>query len=167
MVTSPAVIGTGLIGKCHSAESIAIRGNEVEETAVILLHFAIGLLGTVNVCDSAVAPWSWELTAHENPAHPATTEICYWLGGAEGSPSLPNLTLSTNPGKRPRWEPISVTNMIFECTDPLILQAAQFGRVVRGEEAPPVSGRDGFAALAVIEAVKLSAATGKTLEIQA
>ena len=31
---------------------------------------------SVNVCDTAAAPWSWELTARENPAYPATAEDC-------------------------------------------------------------------------------------------
>lgn len=156
----------GPVASVHAAESNAIRGNEVEETAVILLRFQSGLLGTVNVCDSAVAPWSWELTARENPAYPATSEDCYWIGGTKGSLSLPNLTLWTNQGKRSWWEPISGTKMIFDFSDPLILQAAQFGRVIRREEAPVVSGRDGFAALAVIEAVKQSAASGETREVE-
>ncbi|MGR3366463.1 MAG: Gfo/Idh/MocA family protein [Sagittula sp.] len=155
----------GPVASVHAAESNVIRRNEVEETAVILLRFASGLLGTVNVCDSAVAPWSWELTARENPAYPATAEDCYWIGGTEGSLSLPNLTLWQNPGKRSWWEPISGSKLLFDFSDPLILQAEQFGRVIRGEEAPLVSGRDGFAALAVIEAVKLSAATGQTVEV--
>lgn len=156
----------GPVASVHAAESNAIRGNEVEETAAILLRFESGLLGTVNVCDSAVAPWSWEQTARENPVYPATSEDCYWLGGTRGSLSLPNLTLWTNPGKRSWWEPISATKMTFDFTDPLILQAEQFGRVVRREEQPTVSGRDGLSALAVIEAVKASAASNKTVDIQ-
>ncbi|MBF9033119.1 Gfo/Idh/MocA family oxidoreductase [Rhodobacterales bacterium HKCCE2091] len=155
----------GPVAKVHAAESNAIRGNEVEETAAILLTFANGVLGTVNVCDSAVAPWSWELTARENPAYPATGEDCYWIAGTHGSLSLPNLALWQNPGKRSWWEPISATRMVFDFTDPLILQAEQFGRVVRGEEPPLVTGRDGLAALAVIEAVKASAASGQTVEV--
>ena len=133
---------------------------------MILLRFASGVLGTVNVCDSAVAPWSWELTSRENPAYPSTGEDCYWIGGTHGSLSLPNLALWKNPGKRSWWEPIGSTRMVFDFTDPLILQAEQFGRVVRNEEAPLVRGRDGFAALAVIEAVKQSAATGQTREVE-
>lgn len=156
----------GPVASVHAMESNAIRGNEVEETAVILLKFASGVLGTVNVCDSAVAPWSWELTARENPAYPATGEDCYWIGGTKGSLSLPNLALWRNPGKPSWWEPIGATRMVFDFTDPLILQAEQFGRVVRGEEVPLVTGSDGLAALAVIEAVKKSAASGATEAVE-
>ena len=156
----------GPVASVHAAESNAIRGNEVEDTAVILLRFESGLLGTINVCDCAVAPWSWELTARENPSYPATGEDCYWIGGTHGSLSLPNLTFWSNPGKRSWWEPISGTKLPFDFSDPLILQAEQFGRVVRREEEPLVSGRDGLAALAVIEAVKSSARTGQTWKVE-
>lgn len=155
----------GPIASVHAAESSSIRGHEVEDTAAILLRFENGLLGTINVCDCAVAPWSWELTARENPSYPATGEDCYWIGGTHGSLSLPSLTLWTNPEKRSWWEPISGTKMPFDFSDPLILQAEQFGRVIRREEEPIVSGRDGLAALAVIEAVKSSARTGQTWSV--
>jgi len=155
----------GAIRTVHAMESNAIRGNEVEDTAVVLLRFEDGALGTVNVCDSAVAPWSWELTARENPAYPATSEACYWIGGTEGSLSLPHLTLWSTAGVRSWWEPISATQFPFEFTDPLVLQVEQFAAVVRGEAEPLVTGRDGLAALEVIEAVKRAAACGRPVEV--
>lgn len=149
----------GPVTMVQAIDSNALRGNEVEDTAVLLLRFASGALGTVNVCDGTVAPWSWELTARENPAYPATPENCYWLGGTEGSLSLPNLALWSNPGKRSWWEPLSTTRFPVDLTDPLIRQVAQFAEVVRGKAPPLVSARDGLAALEVIEAIKRSAAS--------
>lgn len=156
----------GPIAQVQAMESNAIRGNEVEETAVILLRFASGLIGTVNVCDAALAPWSWEMTARENPAYPASGQDCYWIGGTEGSLSLPNLALWTNRGEPSWWSPISATKYPFDLADPLVQQAEQFGRVVRNGEAPVVTGRDGLAALAVIEAVKRAAAAGNLIQVE-
>ena len=155
----------GEVESVHAMDSNAIRGNEVEDTCVILLRFASGALGTVNVSDTVVAPWSWELTARENPAYPATTEDCYWIGGTQGSLALPNLALWANPGKRSWWEPISATKMIFDFEDPLIRQIAHFAAVIRGEAAPLVSGADGLQTLRVIEAIKSSAARGTTVDL--
>ena len=155
----------GEVDSVHAMDSNAIRGNEVEDTCVILLRFASGALGTVNVSDTVVAPWSWELTARENPAYPATTEDCYWIGGTQGSLALPNLALWANPGKRSWWEPISATKMIFDFEDPLIRQIAHFAAVIRGEAAPLVSGADGLQTLRVIEAIKSSAARGTTVDL--
>ena len=49
--------------------------------------------------------------------------------------------------------------------DPLQAQVRHFRAVIRGEEAPLVSGREGLATLAVIEAVKRAARTGEPVEI--
>ncbi|UOM33479.1 Gfo/Idh/MocA family protein [Acuticoccus sp. I52.16.1] len=156
----------GPVVSVMAMESNAVRGNEVEETAVVLLKFASGTLGTVNICDTAVTPWSWELTASENPVYPATSEDCYWLAGTHASLAIPSLSLWTNPAKRSWWEPIAATRFPYPFADPLVVQMEQFGAVVRGEAPPKVTGRDGLAALEVIEAVKTSAATGAPVHLE-
>ncbi|WP_226575072.1 Gfo/Idh/MocA family protein [Acuticoccus sediminis] len=157
----------GPVTTVHAMESNAVRGNEVEETAVVILRFASGTLGTVNICDTAVTPWSWEMTARENPVYPATSEDCYWLAGTHGALAIPSLSLWTNPARRSWWEPIAATRFPYPFADPLVCQIEQFAAVVRGEEAPKVTGRDGLAALEVIEAVKTSAATGAAVTLGA
>ena len=155
----------GPITSVHAMESNAVRRNEVEETAVVLLKFESGVLGTVNVSDAASAPWSWELTARENAHYPATSENCYWLGGTEGSLALPNLAVWTHDGPNGWWSPISASKPIFEFDDPLVLQISHFSEVIAGTAEPVVSGADGLAAVEVITAIKRSAATGETVEI--
>ena len=153
----------GEIVSVFAVESNAVRGNEVEETAAIILTFANGALGTINLSDTIVSPWSWELTARENPMYPATAEACYLIGGTHGPLSLPNLPVWSNPGDRSWWEPISATKLIFDFEDPLVRQVRQFAAVIRGEEAPLVSAEDGLKNQRVIEAVKVSAKTGITV----
>ncbi len=156
----------GEIVRVHATESNAVRGNEVEETAAMVLIFANGALGTINISDTIVAPWSWELTARENPMYPATTEACYLIGGTHGSLSLPNLSVWSNPGDRSWWEPISATKLIFDFEDPLVRQVRQFAAVIRGDEGPLVSAEEGLKNQRVIEAVKESAKTGATVTVQ-
>lgn len=156
----------GEIVSVHAMESNAVRGNEVEETAVILLRFESGALGTVNVSDTVVAPWSWELTARENPMYPALPETCYWIGGTHGSISLPNLSVWSNPGKRSWTEPLSATKLTFDFEDPLVRQVRQFAAVIRGDEAPLVPAEEGLKNQRVIEAVKKSAATNRTVDLR-
>ena len=141
-------------------DSNAIRGNAVEETAVILLEFASGVLATASVCDTTVAPWSWEMTTGENPAYPRTAESCYLIGGTHGSLALPSLDLRRAQGARSWYSPFDLTRPGIRDEDPLARQIAQFIRVIRGEEPPLVSGRDGLETLRVIEAVKRSAGDG-------
>ncbi len=155
----------GEIVSVFAVESNAVRGNEVEETAAIILTFANGALGTINLSDTIVSPWSWELTARENPMYPATAEACYLIGGTHGSLSLPNLSVWSNPGDRSWWEPISATKLIFDFEDPLVRQVRQFAAVIRREEAPLVSAEDGLKNQRVIEAIKVSAKTGTTVTV--
>jgi predicted dehydrogenase len=155
----------GPVETVHAMDSNAVRGNAVEDTAVILLRFKSGALGTFNVSDTIVAPWSWELTARENPAYPPTAEPTYFIGGTHGSLELPGLRLWRYREKRSWWEPIDATQLAFNFADPLICQVNQFAAVIRGEEAPLISGRDGLRALRVIEAVKHSARTGETVRL--
>lgn len=155
----------GDIVSVHAFESNDVRKYAVEETAVIALRFASGALGTVSVSDSIVAPWSWELTAGENPAYHRTGESCYQIGGTHGSLTIPYLDLWHNPDKRSWWEPVRRERLHYSQQDPLRLQVQQFCKVIRGEEDPLVTGREGLEALRVIEAVKLSAVTGRLIRL--
>jgi predicted dehydrogenase len=156
----------GDVVSVQALESNAVRGHPVEETAVILLGFASGVLGTVSVSDAIVAPWSWELTAGENPAYHQTNEACYQIGGTEASLTIPYLHLWRNAGRRSWWEPVVPEQLPYTYEDPLRLQVRQFCRVIRGLEAPLVSGREGLETLRVIEAVKQSAATGQMIRLE-
>ncbi|RUM24191.1 gfo/Idh/MocA family oxidoreductase [Rhizobium vallis] len=150
----------GDISAVQARESNAVRRNAVEETAVILIEFKNGVLGTASVADSVVAPWSWEMTTGENPAYPKTEETCYMIGGTHGSLAVPSLEIWSNAEKRSWTEAFERDRAPFENEDPLVMQIRQFCSVIRGEEAPLVSGREGLETLKVIEAVKRSAATG-------
>lgn len=141
-------------------ESNAVRGNAVEDTSVILLEFASGVLATASVCDATVAAWSWEASSGENPAYPQVDQDCYLIGGTHGSLALPSLTLRRTQGERSWHSPLDISRAEVPDEDPLARQITQFARVIRGEEPPLVSGREGLETLRVIEAVKQSAATG-------
>lgn len=153
-----------LIGEIVSVQALtsnAVRGNPVEETAALVFRFENGVLGTFSLSDTIVSPWSWELTASENPAYPATGQSCYFIGGTHGSIELPGANLWTNPGKRSWWQPITATRYPVGREDPLVCQIRQFARVIRGEEPPLVSAKEGLKTLQVIDAVQRSALSGQ------
>lgn len=153
----------GEIVSVQAIDSRRARGHDVEDTAVILLEFDNGALGTVTVSDTIVAPWSWEFASGENPAYPHTETSCYMIGGNRASLSIPDLTLWFHPGHRSWWEPIEKTSLEYEAQDPLRLQLRHFTEVIRGMAEPLVSGREGMQTLRVVEAIKRAAAT-RTLQ---
>tara|TARA_R110002012_G_scaffold76663_6_gene193684 strand:- start:10176 stop:11210 length:1035 start_codon:yes stop_codon:yes gene_type:complete len=157
-----------LIGEIVSVQALssnAVRGNPVEETAALVFRFDNGVLGTFSLSDTIVAPWSWELTASENPAYPPTGQSCYFIGGTHGSMELPNAKVWSNPAKRSWWEPISATRYPVGREDPLVRQIEQFARVIRGEEAPLVPASEGLKTLQVIDAVQRSALSGQAVAL--
>ncbi len=151
----------GPVRRVMAIESSAERGFEVEDTSALLLEFASGALGTVSISDTVVAPWSWELTAGENPAYPKTQESCYTLGGTKASLSIPDLRLWTHTDKRSWWEPIAAENLGFTAADPVVEQFLHFQEVIRGKAEPLVPGHDGARNLDVLEAIKTAAESGK------
>ncbi len=155
----------GDVSAVTARKSNALRGNAVEETAVILLEFASGVLATASVCDATVAPWSWEMTTGENPAYPQADEHCYLIGGTQGSLALPSLTLRTARGERSWYSPFDVRQATVSDEDPLARQVSQFARVIAGREPPLVPGREGLETLRVIQAVTQSADTGTRIAL--
>ena len=155
----------GDVAAVQARESNAVRGHPVEETSVVLLEFKSGVLATCSVSDSVVGPWSWEHSAGENPDFPREDQFCCLVGGTEGSLSIPGLELWHNRGPRSWLSPFDRTRETFDRDDPLALQIRNFCRVIRGEEQPVVSGREGLETLKVIMAVKQAARTGRTVEL--
>lgn len=105
------------------------------------------------------------MTTGENPSFPRQDAFCYQIGGTRGSLSIPQLDLWKNPGK-PDWlEPQECSRIDFDPADPLEIQLAHFCDVIRGRGEPLVSGREGLATLAVIEAIKNSASSGQVVHL--
>lgn len=147
----------GEIDEVRALTSNASRGFKVEDTAAIALRFANGALGTLTVSDTAAAPWSWELTAGENPVYPRQDESCYFFSGSEGALAVPGMTLFSY-GERKGWHaPLAKRTIDVAREDPQVRQLRHFCRVIRGEEAPRIDGADATRTLAVIEAIEKAA----------
>ena len=155
----------GPVASVLAMESNARRGRAVEDTAAIVLRFENAVLGTVNLSDATAAPWSWELTAHENPAYDRTDQNCYWIAGDRASLSIPGLELWRHEEEANWWQPIRRSRIPVARDNPLLRQVEQFANVIRGREAPLVSGTSGLSALRVVEAIKQSAATGVSVSV--
>ena len=141
------------------------RGHENEDVASVLLKFDSDIVGTISVSDTIVSPWSWELTAKENPAYPPTSENCYLFGGDHGSLSVPDLTIWKNKEKRGWWEPIHSAKHSIITTDPLMNQIDHFCSIIKGNNAPLVSAEEGLKNLKVLEGIYESAESGETFKI--
>ena len=143
-----------------------IRKFKVEDTATVSLLFKSGALCTLNISDTIVAPWSYELTAGENPAYPVTNQSSYMIGGTKGSLQFPNLKYWFYKKERSWWNKILVNENKNKKNDStLVNQIDHFAEVVSKKIKPKVNGSDGLVSLKIFAAITKSAKTGNKVKI--
>lgn len=148
----------GEIADVQAVQSNALRGFPIEDTVAAVLRFENGALGTVTVSDTAAAPWSWELTAAENPDYPPTGQSCTWISGTDGALELPSLRLWRHEGGPRGWfTPLHPQEIQVADADPLPIQIDHFAAVIRDKAAPLVSVRDAACSVAVVDAIRRAA----------
>ena len=103
----------GEIAEVQAYGSSAVRGFEVEDTAVVAIRFASGALGTVTLTDAAPSPWGWEAGSADNPGIAASGQNCYRSLGTAAALDFPNLTLWQGAGGNPAdWsQPVAATKL--------------------------------------------------------
>ena len=156
-----------LVGEIEAVQVIsssAMRGYDVEDTAVINFRFEAGGLGSFVLSDTAASVRSWEFTSAENPSYPYYgEEHCYSVAGTLGSIDIPTMKVKSYASCKDAswWEPFQESCDVIERKDPLLLQLAHFKAVINGVESPAVSVLDGYRNLAVVEAIKHAGHSGR------
>jgi predicted dehydrogenase len=159
-------------GEIDRVQAVASRLNRTfafDDTAAVLLQFRDGAVGTVIVSDSTPAPWSWEAAADQTFGfHHSDVDYLQVLGteGALGFPSMTVWSYDAADGEAGWRAPLHAERIEVERNDPYVAQLAHFARIVRGLEAPLVSGRDGLRSLAVVAAVVKAARTGGVVDVE-
>ena len=142
------------------------RKFKVEDTATVSLIFKSGALCTLNISDTIVAPWSYELTAGENLAYPITNQSAYMIGGTKGSLQFPNLKNWFYKKEKSWWNKILVKeDKNIKDDNTLINQINHFADVVTKKIKPKVNGNDGLISLKIFAAITKSSKTGKKIRI--
>lgn len=158
----------GPIVRVQATSSNAARGFPVEDTAVMTLTFANGVLGTFALSDSAASARSWEQTSKENTAFASyDDEDCYHVAGTQGSLSIPTLRLKVHTGPPSWWSRCETSTADIERSDPLVNQITHFVDVIRNGATPVCSGRDGLDTLRIVNAVVEAARTGQPVDLPA
>lgn len=155
-----------LCGEVQSVQAITsnrVRGFANEDSVAVLLQFANGALGSVTGSDGVTAPWSWELSSGENPVYPQQDDQpCYLLSGTRGALSLPQLKRWYYDEANPGWhQPLFNGVEAYVGEEALSRQLQHFIDVARGQAQPLVSAADAGRTLALIEAIREAAETGR------
>ena len=156
----------GPVKYVQALTSNQIRKHKVEDTAVVNLVFNSGVLCTLNISDTIVAPWSYELTAGENPAYPVTNQSSYYIGGTKGSIQFPNLKHWYNKKERSWWKKIYHKDESTRSSRyTLVNQIDHLCEVVKGKMKPKITGTDGLISLKIHDAILKSSKSGKKIKI--
>ena len=157
-----------LFGDVDSVQAMTsnnIREFEVEDTAVVLLRFRNGALGTVTVSDTAAAPWNWDLSAGEAERFPRQDVNSHFLSGTDGSLTLPRLEFWHYREGKSWHDELTEERTALHLANPYAEQMRQFSAVVDGREEPLCSAVDGMRSLEVTLAVAAAARTGKPMSL--
>ncbi len=148
--------------------SHAMRNFAVEDTAAAMFEFENGCLGTLICTDAGFSPWTVEQGSLENPRFPYTGQSTYRLVGTKGSLELPVLrSWTASIPDEIGWDRlIAATDVGVPYRDPFQAQLEHFQRLVRLDEPPVVSVRDGANTLAATLAVLQSGQEGRYLSPQ-
>jgi predicted dehydrogenase len=153
----------GEVRRVQAFTSNAVRGFANEDSAAILLQFASGALGSLTGSDAVAAPWSWELDSGENPIYPhQADQPCYLLAGTRGALSIPQLRRWHYAEPGAGWhQPLLQVQEGCATEQALRRQLEHFVRVVRGEVQPLVGAADAGRTLALVEAIRQAADSGR------
>ena len=139
-------------------------GSSVEDTVAINLRFANGALGTFLLSDTGGSARSWEQTSQENKSYATyPDEDCLH---DRRHRRIARRADDAAQALREQGRPVVVeaVRAPARCrvarTDPLEVQIEHFAAVIRGEQEPLVTCRDGLQNLRVTDAIVEAARTG-------
>lgn len=160
----------GEIESVHAIASNAVRGYAVEDTAVMTLKFASGVLGTFTLSDTAASPRSWEQTSGENTAYPRyPSEDCYFIAGTQGSLAVPTMRTWTHADAagEPGWgTPFVEQTLPLDAVDPLAAQLDHFCDLIEGRAEPIITVSDALQSLLTVEAIRQSIVIGASVALR-
>lgn len=157
----------GEITSISAETSNGVLGYEKEDVAACVMRFENGGLGTFLLSDQSPSPWGWELGTGENPAFPPTGMNCCRFMGTEAALEFPNLILWRHQDGPTSWDHlIDSTTIPIPFEDAYIAQCQHFSAVIRGDETPRITARDGANTLRATLAVLEAAETGQRIVLQ-
>lgn len=143
------------------------RGNEVEDTGVMNIKFKNGALANIYLTDICPSPWFYEACTQEYSFFFPSYYDCYYLFGKKASLAFPSMTLfSYTKEFGEGWHrPLKKENLLVERFDVLEEELKHFCKVIKGDEKPKITAQDAWETLRVIEAIKKSSQSGKSISL--
>lgn len=157
----------GEVAAVQAVTSGNVRGLPVEDTAAVLLELENGGLVTISLSDTAVTPWSWDLTSGELPNYPrqAKPVNSHFISGTEGSLALPGLEHWRYDGEKSWFADLTLDVVPVQPESPYLRQLQHLRDVTRHGAQPLIDAADATRTLKVTLAVQEAARQRQRLEM--
>ncbi|QEL23502.1 Gfo/Idh/MocA family oxidoreductase [Bosea sp. F3-2] len=157
----------GEVAAVQAVTSGRVRGLPVEDTAAVLLELQNGALVTVSLSDTAVTPWSWDLTSGELPSYPkqAKPVNSHFISGTEGSLALPGLEHWRYDGEKSWFADLTQETLPIQPESPYLRQLQHLRDIARHGARPLIDAADATRTLKVTLAVQEAARQRQRLEM--
>ena len=157
-----------LVGEIEKVQSIMtnkMRGNQVEDTGVIIVGFKNGAVATIFLTDNTPSPWYYEACTQEYEFFYPSNFDCYKFFGEKASLAFPTMDIFYyEKGKEAGWQrPIKQEKLTVERFDVIEEEVKHFCQIINGEAKSRVTAEDAADTLRVIEAIKESSKLGEAI----
>lgn len=143
------------------------RGHAVEDSAVVNIKFKNGSIATIFLTDNSPSPWSYEATTKEYSYFYPSNVDCYFFFGTKASLSFPSLELfSYDKNFGEGWlRPLKSYYLPVDRYDILEEELKHFCELIKGKVESRIDAYDALETLRVIEAIKESYNSGKSISL--
>jgi predicted dehydrogenase len=155
----------GQIDRVQAYVTNVFRGNDVEDTGSINVIFKSGAVASIFFTDISPGMRFYEANVQEDPRFHPSNYDSYFFFGDKASIAFPSLEmLSYDPAYGDGWRrPFQKYTFPVERVDPMEEEVKHFLEVVTGKAEPRTPAPDATENLRVIDAIKTSSRTGKTV----
>lgn len=145
-----------LLGEVFEISGITtslLGGNSVPSSLACLLKFENGVICTLNASDEVVSQANWYVTAGETDKYSKTGQPCLWIGGTEGTLSIPDLAFwsygntEASSDSRLQLEKIKSNTSVGSVVPELL----DFESVIQDKKTPVCSGEDALSSMRLVE----------------
>jgi len=130
-----------------------LGGNSVPSSLGCLLKFENEVICTLNASDEVVSQANWYVTAGETDKYSKTGQSCLWIGGTEGTLSIPDLAFWSYGNTEASWDSrLQVDKIKSDArVGSVVAELFDFEYVIQGKKTPVCSGEDALSSIRLVE----------------
>ena len=130
-----------------------LGGNSVPSSLGCLLKFENEVICTLNASDEVVSQANWYVTAGETDKYSKTGQSCLWIGGTEGTLSIPDLAFWSYGNTEASWDSRLQVKKIKSNArvGSVVAELLDFECVIQDNKTPVCSGEDALSSMRLVE----------------